>query len=762
MRVLPYSEMRKSTWNKFVQTSKNGTFLFQREFMDYHSDRFTDCSLLVYENDIFSVDEREHDHGLDGLKAVFPANWCEEERCVYSHQGLTYGGLVVETEITQTEVLSVLQAVLLYYSSMYQARRVVIKPIPYIYCAYPSGEELYALTRAGAKLESRAVSTTVAMRHQLRMRTLRVRQAKKAIDNDLFIERRQENDWASLHDFWEVLSEVLYERHKTRPVHTEAEIRLLMERFPRNIKLFLVRKANVKVDKTEDELQAEFMQVCEQRRAEGLDLDITPDDLERQKLVSPVVGGCVVFVTNQVAHIQYIAANNEGRSYGALDLLFRHLILQGYTDMEYVDFGISTEHAGRELNEGLIFQKEGFGGRAVCYDTYTIELDRDQLERMTERSPEAERQHIKFLSLKAINDSFEPQLSRAITQVVHSGWYIQGEAVRTFEKNFAAYLGTRFCVGCGNGLEALTLVLRSYKRLLHWHEGDEVIVPANTFIATILAISDSGLKPVLVEPSISDYLIDVESMKAAYTPRTRAVMPVHLYGRVCDMQTIVSWAHDNGLKVIEDAAQVHGATYQGVRAGHLGDAAAFSFYPGKNLGALGDAGCVVTDDEALAKLVRKMGNYGCSEKYVNELRGINSRLDDIQAAVLDVKLKRLDEDNERRRQLAAIYTSHIKNPLVVLPPVCPRPEENVYYIFPIRCPARNALQAYLKSKGIDTLIHYPIPPHKQQAYREWNDQRYPITERIHGEILSLPISPMLTDAQVEYVCEIINEFTSEV
>ena len=310
-------------------------------------------------------------------------------------------------------------------------------------------------------------------------------------------------------------------------------------------------------------------------------------------------------------------------------------------------------------------------------------------------------------------------------------------------------------------MDALTLTLRAYKELLHWNDDDEIIVPANTFIATILAIEEARLTPILCEPSMQDYLIDTERMKDLWIERTRAVMPVHLYGRVCDMAAINEWATEQGIKVIEDAAQAHGAWYRGQRAGHLGDAAGFSFYPGKNLGALGDAGCVTTDDDQLAETVRMMANYGSAEKYVNRYKGMNSRTDEIQAAVLSVKLPRLDEDNARRREIANLYNTGIKNPLIVLPTLSANAEEKVFYVYPVRCPAREQLQEYLREKGIDTLIHYPIPPHQQEAYKEWNDKHYPVTERIHREILSLPISPLMTDGQVERIIKVLNEFNIE-
>ena len=715
MTVVPYSVNYKETLDAFVKEAKNATFLLLRNFMDYHADRFFDCSVLVYESDVHQGDVH---HGLDGLKAVFPANWVESEHTVYSHQGLTYGGLLVGTGITQLEVMEAMQEIMQYYRDMLQAVKLVYKPIPYIYSYYPTGEDLYALFRAGAKLKARGVSSVVALQHQLRMRTLRQRQVKKAVDNGFYIDRVVESDRKSVHDYWELLTEVLTTHHGVRPVHSEEEILMLMRRFPKEIRIFVVKH--------------------EER----------------------ITAGIVVFLMQQVVHIQYIAAGAEGREFGALDLLFHHLIKDRYKQMEYLDFGISTEHGGHYLNKGLIFQKEGFGARSVCYDTYEVELSNKSIDQMMGH-PEVEEEVVRFLDLKALNDSFEPRLSQAMEDVMRSGWYLRGKATETFERQFADYCGVKHCVLVGNGLDALTLILRAYKTLLGWADGDEIIVPANTFIATILAIEEAGLNPVLCEPLLQDYLIDVSRLPSLLTGRTRAVMPVHLYGRLCDMNTISSWASEHKLKVVEDAAQAHGALCHGVRAGHLGDAAGFSFYPGKNLGALGDAGCVTTDDTQLAETVRMMANYGSSEKYVNRYKGINSRTDELQAAVLSVKLPRLDEDNERRRQIAQAYDAGIKNPLITLPQLPPNLTEHVFYVYPIRCPEREQLQQYLQEKGIYTLVHYPIPPHKQEAYKEWNDKRYPVTERIHREILSLPISPLLSDGQVQRVIKAINEFNVE-
>ncbi len=715
MTIVPYSVYYKEVWDDFVSRSKNATFLLKRDFMDYHADRFFDCSLLIYDGDL----QDDALRGADGLKGLFPANWVEAERTVYSHQGLTYGGLLMTVDTTQQEVLEIMQAVMQYYRDMLQAVTLVYKPIPSIYSPYPTEEDLYAMFRAGASLKARGVSSVVTLQHQLRMRTLRQRQAKKAVDNNLYIDRVMESDTESLHAYWQMLSQVLWEHHNVRPVHSEEELAMLMRRFPREIRIFVVKH--------------------EER----------------------ITAGVVVFLTQQVAHVQYIAAGEEGREYGALDLLFRHLINDRYKQMEYLDFGVSTEHGGQWLNKGLIFQKEGFGGRAVCYDTYEVDLSSTAIDRMTGDLTKVNEGAIKFLDLKSINDSFEPHLSQAVNDVLRSGWYLQGDKVRIFEEQFAQYCGTKHCVLVGNGMDALTLILRAYKQREGWADGDEVIVPANTFVATILAIGEAGLTPVLCEPSLGDCLIDTERMKELFTERTRAIMPVHLYGRVCNMQVINSWAGEKGLKVIEDAAQAHGACYRGRRAGHLGDAAGFSFYPGKNLGALGDAGCVTTDDDQLADIVRMMGNYGSQEKYIYRYKGMNSRTDELQAAVLSVKLHRLDEDNARRREIARKYSEGIDNPLITLPTLPQDLEEHVFYVYPVRCPARQQLQEYLRGSGIQTLIHYPVAPHKQEAFPEWNAQRYPITERIHREILSLPISPLLTNGQVSRIIKALNDFNVE-
>ena len=714
MTILPYSINKREAWNRFVQESKQGTFLIDRNFMDYHADRFFDCSLLVYGDDVDESDVTD-----DSLIALFPANWREEEKTVYSHQGLTYGGLITKSSITQTEVMQIMQKILMYYEGYLGAKAMVYKPIPYIYSRVPAQEDLYALFRAGGQLENRSVATVVSTAHPLNMRTLRIRQAKKALEHGFYIERIKDADSQSLAEYWSILESVLMEYHQAKPVHTLEEIALLMHRFPKQIKLFVVRNT------------------------------------DRQ-----IVSGIVVFETDLVAHVQYIASAAEGRKYGALDLLLRHLCNEKYKDKDYVDFGTSTENGGHFLNEGLIFQKEGFGGRAVCYDAYRVELKRNRLQKMTSMASNAEgTKAIKFLDLKAINETYEPELSNSIMRAMHSGWYLLGEENKAFEQEWSNYLGVSHAVLCGNGLEALVLILRAYKLLKGWADGDEVIVPGNTYIATILAIREAGLTPVLVEPSLNDYNIHADECKRALTQRTRAIMAVHLYGRISsDIGDLQQLSADNNLILIEDAAQAHGAMWQGKKAGTIGNAAGFSFYPGKNLGAMGDAGCVVTDDTELANTVRTMANYGSSIKYVNELEGINSRTDEVQAAVLRVKLPRLDQDNAHRREIAQAYIRGIKNPMIVLP-AWPEDEQScVWHVFPIRCPEREALQAYLKEAGVQPLIHYPIAPHKQQALSGLEHGPLPITQRIHNEELSMPISPIMTMEEAEYVIRLLNKF----
>ncbi len=365
---------------------------------------------------------------------------------------------------------------------------------------------------------------------------------------------------------------------------------------------------------------------------------------------------------------------------------------------------------------------------------------------------------VRYLDLKRVNDSFEPELSEVVARVMRSGWYLFGKEVETFEQRFARYCGVRHCVGTGNGLDALTLIFMAYVSMGRMKEGDEVIVPANTYIASILAVIRAGLRPVLCEPEWETCNIDPEKVDNLVSERTKAVMAVHLYGRVCRMDEIRRIARRKGLLVVEDCAQAHGATYGGVKAGALGDAAGFSFYPGKNLGALGDAGTVTTDDGDLAGRVRMLANYGSSSKYVHPYAGINSRMDELQAAVLNVKLGRLDEYNGFRRRAACRYTREITNPEVVLPRMEANADAHVFHVFTVFTPERDRLREHLERHGVESLVHYPVPPHRQGALPAYASLSLPVTERIHREELSLPMSPLLTDGEIDSVVAAVNAF----
>lgn len=367
-----------------------------------------------------------------------------------------------------------------------------------------------------------------------------------------------------------------------------------------------------------------------------------------------------------------------------------------------------------------------------------------------------ETESIKFLDLRALNARYRSEIDTAIARVLDSGWYLLGEECAQFEREFAAYCQSEFCIGVGNGLDALTLILMAYRELGHVKAGDEVIVPANTYIASILSISRAGLKPVLVEPDEKTFNIDVNLIKGAITKRTRCIMPVHLYGQCADVDAIKVIADEFKLKVIEDAAQAHGAHYRGRKTGSLGDAAGFSFYPGKNLGALGDGGAVTTSDPNLAEVIYTLRNYGSEVKYHNKYKGMNSRLDEIQAAVLRVKLKHLDADNYARRNIAEYYLSNIHSDLIKLPLVADY-GEHVWHIFAIRTSQRRQLGKKLLNSGVETNIHYPVPPYHQRAYAELNISDFPITTSIHKEAISLPVSPVLSLQQAECVVASINK-----
>lgn len=362
---------------------------------------------------------------------------------------------------------------------------------------------------------------------------------------------------------------------------------------------------------------------------------------------------------------------------------------------------------------------------------------------------------IKYLDLKRINDCHDMELRQAIDEVLQSGWYLKGEATHRFEQHYADFIGTKFCIGCANGLDALTLIFRAYKEMGIMKDGDEVIVPANTFIASILAITDNNLVPVMVEPDIKTLEIDDRLIEQAITTRTRAIMIVHLYGRCAYTDKIGELCKRYNLRLIEDNAQAHGCTFGNRKTGSLGEAAGHSFYPGKNLGALGDAGAVTTNVEELARVIAALGNYGSHQKYVHDYAGRNSRIDELQAAILDVKLKFLDTENQRRKQIASIYINKVKNPSIYIPQ---SERDCVWHIFPVFCERRDELKQYLGSHGVETQIHYPIPPHMQHCYSRWNSISLPVTERLSREELSLPCHQMMTDKDAEMIAEIINLF----
>lgn len=365
---------------------------------------------------------------------------------------------------------------------------------------------------------------------------------------------------------------------------------------------------------------------------------------------------------------------------------------------------------------------------------------------------------IPFLDLKAINARFESDFQDRFSRFLDSGYYILGNELKLFETNFARYCGTKHCIGVGNGLDALRLILEGYKVLGRLKEGDEVLVASNTFIATILAIQQAGLTPVLVEADFDTYNFNLEALKDAITENSQAIMPVHLYGQISPMDGVWELAKKHDLLVIEDAAQAHGAKYKDdKRVGNLGDAAGFSFYPTKNLGALGDGGAITTNDDELAGAITKLRNYGTSSKYVNELVGFNSRLDEIQAAFLNCKLSKLDEDNERRIEIAKRYLSEIKNEKIALP-ICDNKGEHVFHLFVIRVENRFEIIDYLDRNGIGHLIHYPIPPHKQEALSQYSDLSFPVTEKIHKQVISIPMSPVMTDDEVDRVIEVLNRY----
>ncbi|MDR2036294.1 MAG: DegT/DnrJ/EryC1/StrS family aminotransferase [Bacteroidales bacterium] len=364
---------------------------------------------------------------------------------------------------------------------------------------------------------------------------------------------------------------------------------------------------------------------------------------------------------------------------------------------------------------------------------------------------------IKNIDLQAVTNLHLDEYKQAVCRVIESGWYLQGHENAEFEKKYAQFIGTEHCVGVANGLDALKLIMRAYIELGIMHYGDEIIVPANTYIATILAISENNLVPILVEPDINTYQIDPEKIEGFITNRTKGIMIVHLYGQCAYTEKIASICKKYKLKLMEDNAQAHGCKYRGKMTGSLGDAAAHSFYPTKNMGAFGDAGAITTNDKKVADLIRTLANYGSEKKYIFDYQGLNSRLDEIQAAVLNIKLKYIDEDNNHRKNVARYYIDHIKHPEIIMPKVMDW-DTHVFHIFTVRTKKRNELQGYLYENDVHTVVHYPIPPHKQRCYKEYNYKSFPITELIHNQELSLPMSPVIALDEVEKVVELINEW----
>ncbi len=720
MQIIPYSVGYKETWDSFLAGTRNGSFLLSRGFLDSNAENLSDCSVLVYAEEAMA-DDSDQVMGTDGLLALFPATWDAARKRVCSHQASGYGGLLLSPDTKLSEVMGIIQAVFSYYANFLQAEAMVYSPLPYIYNDYPCGDELYALHQAGARLVRRKISMVVPLGKQQKLPSVKNQIARKAIEKGMYIARMLADDTEEQQEFAEMLNDEgsLLSLASFSNAGTTETIGQMISSFPRQIRYFVVK---------------------------------SPEGIQ---------AGCMVAVMERVAYVQQLVCSEYGRQNGALELLLKHLTVEKFGGVEYLDLGSS--YLDGTPDKSLLAIKESFGGRAVCYDTYELSLDQLAIRKIAQRPVTEDDGRVPYLNLKLLNDRYEPLLTEQVAKTVASGRYLLGDQNTAFEQAFAAYCGTTHCVAVGNGLEALQLMLTAARIKYQWEEGDEIIVPANTFIASLLAISKAGLTPVPCEPSQDDYLISPSAIEPLITPRTRGILAVHLYGRLCAMDSLARLADEHGLLLFEDAAQAHGARrFDGRMAGSFGLAAGFSFYPGKNLGAMGDAGAVTTSDEELALLVRKLANYGSHEKYVHEYAGINSRMDEVQAAILNVKLPHLDEENEIRRGIAECYGSQINNPLVVLPQLPKIPSEHVWHIYPVRCRYRDELKAYLAGKGIETLIHYPIPPHRQQAYAGmWEDGNYFVTEQIHREELSLPLSPVMTETQVQAVIKAVNAFNIE-
>jgi len=459
--------------------------------------------------------------------------------------------------------------------------------------------------------------------------------------------------------------------------------------------------------------------------------------------------------------ISQLKKNNFGMTHKACQTI-AHNALQKLT----ADFKIAKTPSYLSINYSDIEDSQIIAS-ASAVDAIVLTRDESMLEKYPDATlhpdnffdflKKEKSDTIQFLSLKAVNLPHTSGFEKAFDEVINSGWYLQGSFNKKFEENFASYCGVKHCIGVANGLDALILILRAYMEMGSLQKGDEVIVPANTYIATILAVSANNLTPVLIEPDINTYNINTDLIEKYITAKTKVIMPVHLYGQSVEMKRIWELAKKYNLIIVEDSAQAHGAYCEGKRTGSLGDASGFSFYPGKNLGALGDAGAVTTDNDILAETVRAIANYGSEKKYVNMYKGINSRLDEIQAAFLDIKLQTLDDEIKQRRAIADYYRKNINNNRIILPEV-KNEDSHVWHLFVVRTAQREELQKFLSEKGIQTIIHYPIPPHKQVAYKELNNIELLVTEQIHREVLSLPISPAMTLKEAEIVTDAINDF----
>lgn len=536
----------------------------------------------------------------------------------------------------------------------------------------------------------------VPLKKQQKLPSLKNVIARKAVDRGMYISRLLIDDEEEQKQYVELLQgeDSVISLAAFNKAYTLEVVKELIARFPKYIRYYVV--------KNQEGIQA----------------------------------GSMVLFMERVAYVQQMVCSEYGRQNGALELLLKHLTTECFASADYLDMGSSYVH-NSTLDRSLLFVKESFGGRAVCYDTYELKLDRLNLDKMASRATKEDDGKIPYSNLKLQNDTYEPLLTEVVSNVVTSGRYVLGENVAAFEQEFAGYCGAQHCVAVGSGLDAMRLMLLAYKIKEGWVDGDEVIVPSNSFSPDLMSVLQAGLTPVLCEPQLEDGMISAKNVEELITDRTRAILGVHVYGQLCDMDELASLVGKHGLCLLEDAGHAHGAEKSdGRRAGHLGDAAAFSFRPSMNLGALGDAGAVVTDDDEVARIVRTLSISTDMEVLEHHMSGTNSKMDEFQAAVLRVKLRRLDEDNAVRRAVAERYYAGINNPLVVLQRK-PRFEgEHVYHIFAVRCRLRDELRKFLASKGIETMTHLPAYPQIRMGEGCEAAHDYPVAQRFYDEELS--------------------------